>query len=132
MDEKLSHTLPRLDAPDKISILPAPAAKWLAAGLFTVPAICALSVTLLRVSQQHVWGNPLVWVLWGLCVVIGCVGAIYRPGGLGLDEWLRVLINYYANPRNPPFCAFNPYACRHRLGQPDVYTALAVGRIRLK
>jgi hypothetical protein len=41
-EERLWHPVPRLDAPDRLWLLPAPQAKWLGAGLFSGPLVAQL------------------------------------------------------------------------------------------
>src|SRR5688572_29744712 len=99
MSESLWHPVPRLDAPDRLWLLPAPQAKWLGAGVFTGPLAAQLLVFFGGYDPAGVWSLLALWLVWGLGVLCGAVGAFHRPGGLHLGQWAAVAVNWLLVPR---------------------------------
>jgi hypothetical protein len=97
--DPLWHGVPRLDSPDRLWLLPAPQAKWLAAGLFSGPLAAQFLVFFGGYGPSEVWGLPVVWVLWALGLAVGLVGAFVRPGGLHVGAWAAVLVDWLLVPR---------------------------------
>lgn len=95
-DEPLYHPIPRLDAPDKLWILPAPVAKWLGGAFVSGPAVAQ---ALVLAGNVHPWDDPRLWVAWALALLVGACGAFVRPGGLDLARWLGVLVDYALLPK---------------------------------
>jgi hypothetical protein len=98
-EERLWHPVPRLDAPDRVWLLPAPQAKWLGAGLFSGPLAAQLLAVLGGYSPAAVWGLPVVWLVWLAGLAFGALGAFWRPGGLHVGQWLGVLVDWLLVPR---------------------------------
>ena len=82
MDESLWHPVPRLDAPDRLWLLPAPQAKWLAAGIFTGPLAAQLLVFFGGEDPAGVWSLLALWLVWGLAA--SPCGGQGRPASLGV------------------------------------------------
>jgi hypothetical protein len=101
----LWHPVPRLDAPDRLWLLPAPQAKWLGAGLFSGPLAAQLLVFFAGYGPAAVWGLPAVWLVWLAGLVLGAAGAFWRPGGLHVGQWLGVLVDWLLVPRR---CVWRP------------------------
>jgi hypothetical protein len=97
--EPLWHGVPRLDAPDRLWLLPAPVAKWLGAGLFSGPLLAQLLAFLGGYGPAAVWGLPVVWLVWLAGLIVGAVGAFWRPGGLHVGTWASTLVTYALCPR---------------------------------
>jgi hypothetical protein len=104
-EEALWHPVPRLDAPDRVWLLPAPAARWLAAGLFAGPLVAQVAVLLGGYGPAAAWGLWWVWLAWLVGAIVGAVGAFWRPGGLHLGRWLAVVSDYALAPRR---CVWKP------------------------
>src|ERR687886_2318246 len=92
--ERLWHAVPRLDPPDRVWLLPAPMAKWLAAGLFSGPLVAQVLAFFGGAGPVAVWGDWRVWVIWLVGLLLGCVGACCRPGGRHLGQWANTIIDY--------------------------------------
>ena len=43
--------------------------------------------------------GTIVWLVWLAGLIVGAVGAFWRPGGLHLGEWASVLVNFVLVPR---------------------------------
>ena len=99
MGEPLWHGVPRLDRPDRLWLLPAPQAKWLGAGLFSGPLLAQLLAFLGGYGPADVWSLPVVWLVWLCGLIVGAVGAFWRPGGLHVGEWAAVLVNFVLVPQ---------------------------------
>jgi len=99
-EEALWHPVPRLDAPDRLWLLPAPQAKWLGAGLFSGPLLAQLLAFFGGYGPTDVWGLPAVWIAWLAGLLVGAVGAFWRPGGLHLGRWASVLVDWLLVPKN--------------------------------
>jgi hypothetical protein len=97
--DPLWRTVPRLDSPDRLWLLPAPQAKWLGAGVFSGPLLAHLLAFLGGYSPEAVWSLPAVWLIWLAGIIVGAVGAFWRPGGLHLGAWAAALVNYALVPR---------------------------------
>ncbi len=102
--ETLWHNVPRLDAPDKFGPLPAPVARWLAAGLFSGPVVSQLLVFGGGANPTAVWNDPALWLLWACGLLLGGVGAFVRPAGLHLGQWGSILVAYVLVPRRLVWC----------------------------
>ena len=98
-DERLWHPVPRLDAPDRVWLLPAPQAKWLGAGVFSGPLLAQLLALFGGYGPAEVWGVWWVWGVWLAGVSVGAVGAFWRPGGLHFGRWASTLIDFALVPR---------------------------------
>jgi hypothetical protein len=98
-EEVLWHPVPRLDAPDRVWLLPAPQATWLGAGLLSGPLFAQLLAFLGGYGPADVWGVWWVWAAWALGVVSGALGAFMRPGGRHLGQWAGTLLEYALVPR---------------------------------
>ena len=98
-EERLWHPVPRLDAPDRIWLLPTAQAKWLGAGLFSGPLVAQALSLLEGIAPAAVWGDARVWVAWLIGLALGCLGAFYRPGGRHLGQWAGTLLDYHLRPR---------------------------------
>jgi hypothetical protein len=98
-EERLWHPVPRLDAPDRVWLLPTPVAKWLGAGLFSGPLAAQLLVFFDGQSPVAVWGDWRVWLVWLTGMLLGGVGAFYRPGGVHLGGWANALVDYHLLPQ---------------------------------
>ena len=101
VEEPLWHPVPRLDAPDRVWLLPAPQAKWLGAGVFSAapwwrsswpssagtarPTCGACPPS----GRPGWWASP--WAPWGPS------GA---PGGLHLGRWASALVDWLLVPRH--------------------------------
>jgi hypothetical protein len=79
--ETLWHPVPRLDAPDRVWLLPAPQAKWLGAGVFSGPLVAQALVVLGGYGPADVWSLPVVWIAWLAGALVGALGAFWRPCG---------------------------------------------------
>src|SRR5919202_4337422 len=77
---RLWHAVPRLDAPDRVWLLPAPVAAWLAAGLCSGPLVAQVLALFGGAGPVAVWGDWRVWVIWLTGMLLGCGGACCRPG----------------------------------------------------
>jgi hypothetical protein len=95
----LWHGVPRLDRPDRVWLLPAPQAKWLVAGVFSGPLLAQFLAFLGGYGPSEVWSLAVVWLVWLCGLIVGTVGAFWRPGGLHLGEWTAALVNYALVPR---------------------------------
>jgi hypothetical protein len=95
----LWHPVPRLDAPDRVWLLPAPQAKWLGAGVFSGPLVAQALAFLGGYGPADVWGLPAVWIAWLVGALVGAVGAFWRPGGLHVGAWAAVLADWLLVPR---------------------------------
>jgi hypothetical protein len=98
-EEALWHPVPRLDAPDRVWLLPAPQAKWLGLGVLSGPLLAQLLASFGGYGPRAVWGLPVVWAVWALALTVGAVGAFWRPGGLHVGQWLAVAIEWRLVPR---------------------------------
>jgi hypothetical protein len=98
-EERLWHAVPRLDAPDRLWLLPAPQAKWLGAGLFSGPLVAQLLASVGGYGPTAVWGLAPVWAVWLVGLALGAVGAFWRPGGLHAGQWASVLVDWLLVPR---------------------------------
>lgn len=98
-DEHRWHTVPRLDADDKVGPLPMSVARWLGAGVFAGPLVAFLFEARRIDPPGQTWGDWRVWALWALSLAIGTVGALWRPGGLHLGQWASGWIDYTLMPR---------------------------------
>jgi hypothetical protein len=97
--ETLWHPVPRLDAPDRVWLLPAPQAKWLGAGVFSGPLVAQALAVLGGYGPADVWSLPVVWLAWLAGAIVGALGAFWRPGGLHVGEWAAVLTDWLLVPR---------------------------------
>ena len=95
----IRHAVPRLDAPDRLWLLPLPVAKWLGAGLVTGPLVEYGYATVYALPLDQGWNEPLVWLVWALAGVLAAIGAFVRPGGLDAAQWVTVLAAYSLVPR---------------------------------
>jgi hypothetical protein len=98
-EETLWHPVPRLDAPDRVWLLPAPQAKWLAAGVFSGPLAAQVLALLGGYGPADVWGLPVVWLAWTIGLLLGAAGAFWRPGGLHAGQWAAALAGFVLAPR---------------------------------
>src|SRR6266542_3288529 len=90
--ERLWHAVPRLDAPDRLWLLPAPLAAWLGVGLFSGPLVAQLLAFFGGAGPVAVWGDWRVWVVWLVGVLLGGAGACCRPGGRHLGQWASACV----------------------------------------
>lgn len=97
-EERLWHPVPRLDAPDRVWLLPAPAAKWLGAGVFSGP-LAAQLLAFFGGLGVDAWGLWQVWAIWLVGLVLGPVGAFWRPGGLHVGRWASIRLDFALLPR---------------------------------
>jgi hypothetical protein len=95
----LWHSVPRLDSPNKIWLLPEPVARWLGIGLLLGPLYTALTEFLAGAPQGSSWNHPLAWIVTGAGLLVGATGAFFRPGGLDLGRWFAVLTDYAFTPK---------------------------------
>ena len=99
MAETLHHTVPRLDAPDRVWMIPMPVAKWLGAGIVS-GSLANYGVAFWNeVSLDQALNEPAVWLVWGIGITLSLVGAFVRPGGLHAARWASVLVDYLLVPR---------------------------------
>ena len=98
-EEPLWHHVPRLDAPDRLWLLPAPQAKWLGAGAASGPVAAQVLTLVAGLGPVDVWGDWRVWVAWFIGLLIGLAGAFYRPGGRHLGQWAGTLLDYHLRPK---------------------------------
>lgn len=97
--ERLFHSVPRLDAPDRVWLVPVPIAKWLAAGALSGPAAATLTALSTGIPEPDAWSLPAVWAVWAAGLVVSVVGAFVRPGGLHAAAWLSAWADYLLRPR---------------------------------
>ena len=95
----ICHQVPRLDACDRLWLLPLPVAKWLGGGLATGPLVEYGYATLYGLPLDQGWNEPLVWLIWAFALVGAAIGAFVRPGGLDAAQWGAVLVAYMLVPR---------------------------------
>ncbi len=95
----LRHAVPRLDAVDKLWLLPAPLAYWLFGGLASGVIAAFIASVVLNVPLDEAFNVPAVWLVWALAIVVSTVGAFVRPGGLDAAQWVMVLVAYRLVPR---------------------------------
>lgn len=98
-DEPLYHPVPRLESSDKILLLPAPVAFWLAGGCFAWFVAWQLAALLTGAPPADLMGDWRLWAFGIVSVLVGACGAFVRPGGLDLARWLGVLVDYALLPR---------------------------------
>lgn len=104
-DALLWHPVPRLDAPDRLWLLPAPVAKWLGAGVFSGPVLAQLLALVWGINPADAWSIWYVWLVWCVGLLVGAVGAFWRPGGLHVGQWASVRLDYALLPRR---CVWKP------------------------
>ena len=97
--ERCWHPVPRLDAPGRIWLLPAPLAKWLAVGVFSGPAASYVLAFWHDLAAADTWSLPAVWLVWAVGLLLSLVGAFVRPGGLHAAAWLAAWMDYALRPR---------------------------------
>jgi hypothetical protein len=97
--DALWHGVPRLDTPDKLWLLPAPVAKWLGAGVSSGPVLAQWFVFFGGQTPEGVWSLPVVWLVWLAGMLVGALGAFWRPGGLNVAQWPAVLVDWTLVPR---------------------------------
>ena len=97
--ERLHHSVPRLDAPDRVWLVPVPIAKWLAAGALSGPAAATLTALNTGMAEADAWNLPAVWLVWALGLLLSVVGAFVRPGGLHAAAWAVAWSDYVLSPR---------------------------------
>jgi hypothetical protein len=102
-DTRLWHVVPRLDAPDRLFLLPAPVAKWLMSGVFSGPVVAFLAAPFTGTGLPA-WDAPLVWLVWATGLLVGSIGAFWRPDGLHVGQWVAALITYWLRPRRAVWC----------------------------
>jgi len=95
----LRHAVPRLDAVDKLWLLPAPIAYWLFGGLASGVIAAFIASVVLNVPLEDAFNVPAVWLVWALGLVVATIGAFVRPGGLDAAQWVTVLAAYSLVPR---------------------------------
>lgn len=95
----LFHPVPRLDAPDKLWLLPAPVAKWLGGGITSGPVAAYALPLVTGAPLADGFTSPPVLLVWCVGIVVGCVGAFVRPGGLDLGQWAQAWLRYQVTPR---------------------------------
>lgn len=98
-DAPLLHAVPQLGRPDTLWLLPAPAAKWLAAGLFSGPLAAQLLVFAGGMTPPAAWSVWWVWAVWAAGLLVAAVAAFWRPGGLDLARWAGVWLAWAATPK---------------------------------
>lgn len=98
-DEPLYHPIPRLGSPDKILLLPAPVAFWLAGGFFAPFVLWQLLGLLTGVPLADLFGDGRLIAFGCASVLVGACGAFVRPGGLDLARWAGVLMDYALLPK---------------------------------
>ena len=98
-DERLWHPVPRLDAPDRLWLLPASVAKWLAAGVFSGPVLAQLLALVWGISPADAWSLWYVWAVWIAGLVVGAAGAFWRPGGRHVGQWAGTLLDFALTTR---------------------------------
>jgi hypothetical protein len=98
-EEALYHPVPRLDAPDRLWLLPAPVAKWLAAGVFSGPVLAQLLAFFQGFAPADAWSLWYVWAAWCVGIVVGVLGAFWRPGGRHVGQWAGTLLDFVLVPR---------------------------------
>ncbi len=100
MDEgRLFHSVPRVDADDRIFLLPLPLAKWLTAGAFSGPIAATLTSWTTGMPQADAWSLPIVWLAWASGLVVALLGAFVRPGGLHALAWGVVWSDHVLAPQ---------------------------------
>lgn len=104
MADALTHMTPRLDAPDRVWLIPLPVAKWLVAGGLSGPVADTVYAALHGSSHAAAWNEPVVWLVWVVGLVLSCVGAFVRPGGVDAVRWLAVYVDYLLVPRRAVWC----------------------------
>ncbi len=98
-DARCWHSTPRLDAPDRIFLLPLPLAKWLAAGALSGPIAATVTAWTAGIPEAAAWSLPVVWLAWACGLLVSLLGAFVRPGGLHALAWGIVWSDYVLAPQ---------------------------------
>ena len=96
-------SVPRLDAGDRLGLVPLRLVVWIGGGIAVGPLAATACAVLFRVDILAAYTLPLVWAVWLAGIAVGLLGGCCRPCGLDLAQWAEVWLLRAGEPLRARF-----------------------------